>query len=529
MMNILFPGRHHLLTSFQLEYLTSTIEGDQGSLVDVNGKPLGISDSIDTVIWAVTSANHSGTRRNPLPLNRREVAIERFAEQLAGQSFVYGIDDMGSTKRFAEYVIKKIEVDSNGQHVLTPENTIVACSTPQVITMYEALGFRILPVELANRITETYCATRPWEFVEQIVEIAAQGGDSSKDESILRGVAKASRNLFSKYGYWQKIAHLFADPLLGSDGDLTATRDYNTYVKSFDEGADRKYALIKDLVVPGRIVDIGCCTGSVIKTLADDPIYAESDFYGIEVVRRLYDECVHRKANGYFGDRNVFFYQRNAAENKVFHDNSVNTFTTFSLTHEIESYQGRETLERFIELLHDQLAIGGSWINVDVVGPENKDEVVYMWLNDSDGNNDDIGKMHPLELSTFSRFLRFAEDFRKSEDYKVGYGVEEVELDGRRERMIKLRMQDAYEFITKKDYTDNWESEMHETFGFFNFNDWQEAARKAGFTVSSQSHTFANPWIVKNRWQGHVRFYSAADLSEISYPATTMVLVGAKR
>ena len=45
-MYLLFPGRHHLLTRFQGEYLTRHAEGR-------------------TIVFAVTSADHGNTRRNP--------------------------------------------------------------------------------------------------------------------------------------------------------------------------------------------------------------------------------------------------------------------------------------------------------------------------------------------------------------------------------------------------------------------------------------------------------------------------------
>ncbi|HBY74688.1 TPA: hypothetical protein DEG21_02180 [Patescibacteria group bacterium] len=54
--------------------------------------------------------------------------------------------------------------------------------------------------------------------------------------------------------------------------------------------------MIKNIVKPGRIVDIGCCTGSLIRELTLDERFRESDFYGIEVARKLYNECLHRKA-----------------------------------------------------------------------------------------------------------------------------------------------------------------------------------------------------------------------------------------
>src|SRR5262249_45073219 len=140
---------------------------------------------------------------------------------------------------------------------------------------------------------------------------------------------------------------------------------------------------------PGRVVDVGCCTGSLIREMTLDPRLHESDFYGVELARPLYAECLHRKEQGAFANDNVFFLHRDVAARPLFGPHSVNTFTTFSRTHELESYQGRATLERFITLLYDQLALGGRWLNVDVIGPDDKVALVHLWLNRADGRNHD--------------------------------------------------------------------------------------------------------------------------------------------
>lgn len=116
-----------MLTEFQHQYLT-VITGKPLSLVhDAHGNPLGGEDEyIDTLLRAITSANHSRTMRNPLPAHRREVMIEEFCETLPGTtSFIYHIDDIGGNERFAEYVIKKINVESRELHTITPENTVI--------------------------------------------------------------------------------------------------------------------------------------------------------------------------------------------------------------------------------------------------------------------------------------------------------------------------------------------------------------------------------------------------------------------
>lgn len=530
---LLFPGRHHLLTNFQLDCLTLACGGAPGALTDVNGRPLELADRIDTIVWAVTSANHSNTRRNPLPAHRREAAIEEFADQLDAASLVYMIDDVGASDGFAEYVLKKIEVESQGRFSLTPDNTVVGCSTPAVIDLYQRLGFRILPFELADRASGRLCAQTPWELLQALVAAGLEGRDWRAEPSFLTKVARASRRLFLKYQFGDLVIDLHRRPVLTEDGDLTATRDYNTYVRSFDQGAARKHALIDGLVLPGRIVDIGCCTGSLLREMTTDDRLRESDFYGIEVARPLYVECLHRKEQGHFGNDNVFFYQRDFAAAPIFSPHSVNTFTTFALTHEVESYLGREALLAFIALLRGQLALPGRWLNSDVVGPDEPDRPVLLWLNHQDGRDDDPAWRSGADraacreyldgLSTYGRFQRFAQDFRHDEGYRLAHECETVA--GR--RYARLRLQDACEFLSKKDYTDNWQSEMHETFCFWSFDQWRQAVIDAGFRVAPASRAYVNPWLVENRYRGRAELFAEEGerLTPLEYPVTNMLLV----
>lgn len=535
---VLFPGRHHLLTEFQATYLKQIIAGDPSVMIDVDGKQVSLSDPIEAIVWAVTSANHSNTRRNPLPAHRREVAIENFSSALTVPSLVYLIDDIGTTDRFAEYVLKKIDVDSAGTVNLTPANTLVACSTPEVIAQYESLGFTILPVELSNREKVEFSDDPPWKIMQDWIRRSIAKACPSDDEQYRAKVANATRELYRKYGYDQRIIDLHRSMLLTDDGDLTGTRDYNTYVRSFDSGATRKFELIRGQVQPGRIVDIGCCTGALIREMTLDPTLRESDFYGIEVARQLYAECLHRKEQGIFGEENVFFYQRDFAAGPIFENHSVNTFTTLALTHEIESYGNRDALLRFINLLRQQLTLGGRWLNVDVIGPDNREERIWMELSREDGRNDNWDREFTAVqnqelrdylsgLSTYGRFLRFAKDFRYSEGYRLPF--EHLDYNGN--SFIALSMQDACEFLSKKDYTDNWLSEMHETFCYWSYREWCAAVSKAGFSIHSASYEYTNPWIVANRWEGKVKLYRASPNGpeRIPYPVTNMVMVAVKR
>jgi hypothetical protein len=527
-MYLLIPGRHQLLTNFQTQYLTEIINADFSGVTDINGKTIPRAP-IEAIIFAVTSANHSNTRRNPLPFYLRALMIERFSRELPVPCFIYGVDDVGNVPNFAEYTVKRIKHESESQFDLKASNTLVICSTP-VLEMYEREGFTILPAELQDRKTWKHHVELPWDFVEKI----ASDKNWKANADIVKGVHPSAIELFSKYKLDEKVQMLFRDKMISSDGDITTTRDYNTYVRQMDDTAVLKYQDTAPYIRPGRVGDIGCAVGSWIKLACNDVRWRESDFYGIEVARQLFDICQQRKHNGEFKNPFVFFSQRNAVTGLVFDKGSMNTIHTSSLTHEIESYGSREDLLAFIKNRFDELAPGGIWINRDVVGPENKEQIVLMKLNKADGRNDDFDKTFTEReklaeylkgLSTYGRFLRFKNDFRKQEGYQLKSA--ETTTDG--QLFIRLSLKDACEFMSRKDYIDNWQSEMHETFCFWDFDEWKQHMVDTGFVIASESKAYANEWIIKNRFEGKVQLFTdAVSPQPMNYPITNMLLLGFK-
>jgi len=117
--------------------------------------------------------------------------------------------------------------------------------------------------------------------------------------------------------------------------------------------------------------------------LADrEPALRESDLIGVEVARPLFEECVHRKAQGEFVNPNVYFYCRNVLGGAVFPPRSVDTTLTFALTHEIWSYGQRwESLRRFAEAIYAHTVPGGVWVNSDVCGPDGRGHTVHLRLH----------------------------------------------------------------------------------------------------------------------------------------------------
>lgn len=528
-MYLLIPGRHHLLTDFQFKYLNRLIKCQLDGEKDVYGTPL-VPQTIQGVIFAVTSANHLGTKRNPVPFYLRAMIIQEFSNSLDVPAFVYGIDDVGVINDFPEYTIKTIRHSSEGVHALTPENTAVICSTG-VKEMYLRHGFRVLPAEW-DPVSNLFTQPMPWD----VVKLIAQTGNWRKNKTILDQMHPASFKIWSLYGVGEKVQHILKDPIIGADGDLTATRDYNVYVKQMDDIAAQKYRETAPYIQPGNIGDIGCAVGSWIKIACEDDRLHECDFYGIEVSRHLYDICLQRKHNGEFANPSVFFSQKNAVTSLVFEAGSMNTIHTSSLTHEIESYGSREDLIAFIRNRYNELVPGGVWINRDVVGPENKDEIILLWLNEEDGENNLPMPENPTtqtlaawlgKLSTMALFRQFAKDFRHQEGFQLPH--EWVSIAGK--TYARLSMQNACEFLFKKDYHDNWLSEMHETFCFWNYNDWKSALEEAGLRLDNLSTTWRNEWIVKNRLEGKVQLMRPCinDVPlPIPFPVSHMLLMARK-
>ncbi len=509
---ILIPGRHHLVTQFQITYLKALLKKYPSA----------------QVIWAVTSANHTGTQRNPISGVRRLGMIEAVTAIEALPSEVFLIANRRERPDFAHYLIEEIRTQTGGRINMLPETTIVACSTEAVIRQYQSLGFTVDTVERQTN------ELLPWDIVSRIITRGAQWRD---DEVVVRTMHPICRSLYERYHLAEEIQAIYADPLIGSDdGDITVTRDYASYRAAFEDNAWRKVNDFADFVVPGKVVDIGCATGQTIKLLGEKPELFETDFYGVEVARPLYEICQQRKVNGEFGESNVYFYQRNIMQSELFVNNSMSTVITMALTHEVESYLGHDELNRFITRAYDMLAPGGVYINYDVVGPDGREREVYFLPNSSDGENpDDLGwdlEGRELEaflatLSTRARLTRFIHDFRHDE----GDGIHPTQqvIDGR--EYIVLPYGDLCEFLAKKDYLASWKSEMHEKFCFYTHAEWCDALRGVGFEITTDSRPISNPWLIEHRFKPAGEVYEMIEnmLQPLDYsPATNTLLIARK-
>lgn len=545
---LLFPGRHLVNTRFQEEYLLAWLGQPLGSLPVLGQAPR--DGVLDELVFAITSANQANSRYNPIPFHVRALGVDRFArhlkDALAVSYRVVGIPHFGPTPRFAELTIKEIREQTEDDLDLAPANTVVLCSTPALIEAYLALGFAVLPAEW-DPAAASFGATTPIEVVKRLADLDAGWAD---DPQLRRALAPAWYGLLRDFPEVpRRVTRLYRDPLLNDHGSLTDTRNYGTYARAMDSIIGLKYQEIKVGVAPGKIVDEGCADGALLVQLAKD--FPDSDLIGIDIAAEFIARCHERQRMGEFGGAFVHVHQRNLLD-PIFEPGSIDTTICNSTTHELWSYGDRQTtLDAYLAEKFRQTRKGGRLVIRDVVGFPRKLETILMVCEDQDGSNEEAFKeladnealaRHLEGLSTRARFLRFARDFLAEQRAagvrgpETAVQYEELAVGGR--PGFRLRWQEAMEFLTKKDYVDNWRSEVQEEFCFWSFDEWKQALARAGFKVlenpnapAEGSRAYLSEWRVQHSFRNKVMFYDAAQPGEprlLDYPVTNMILVGEK-
>ncbi len=484
---------------------------------------------IEEVVFAVTSANHANSRYNPVPFHYRAIGIDRFARAVLsplGISWsIVSVPHLLPTENFAKRVVAFVNAEREGRTPVSPTTTSIISSAAPLIRQFRALDFTVETAEY-DELSGAYTT-----FTPQIL-LANYGTQMAAWHSLpeLRdALSPSTTELWQVYpNIPQEIERLWKESLLTDQGDITETRNYGTYTASMSrsEVIELKYKDIAAGIVAGRIVDEGCADGALLSRIARD--FQDSDLIGVEITREFLAQAHERQRRGDFGSSFVFFYQRNLSE-KVFEDNSVDTTICNSTTHEIWSYGGGdEALRRYLSYKYQQLRPGGALVIRDVIGPEAGEEEIYAWFEDSSGQTpppEEALTYAARDLSTRGRFYKFAKEFFN------GRGVQYVEevVEGR--SLVRAARKDVADFLSKKSYVENWESELHEDFTHWSFSRWVTELREAGFTVDvPRSRTYANPWVVEHHFRGTTELFSKEGKKLVAepFPPTTVVLVAHK-
>lgn len=530
---LLFPGRHLVNTVFQEQYLKRVVTEKSDSLPGyLPGRALFPNPPID-IIFAITSSNQENSRYNPIPLHIRAIGVDRFARQLRDKfSFryrIFGIPHYGHTENFAGFTIKEIALQSEQAIQLTPENCLVLCSTPEVIQLYQRLGFAVAPAELAEQ-------NRPPAPIE-IVRKMGECRDWQADQLVASNLARSHSSLFEDFPEVpQRVWRLYQDPLTDQEGSLTSSRNYNSYARGMNEIVRLKYLDIKGGIKPGRIADEGCADGALLAEISRD--FPDSDLFGIDLSAEFAGRFHERQRAGEFGSAYVHFFHRNLFD-RIFEPGSIDTTLCNSTLHEIWSYGDKEaSVRKFLAEKFRQLCPGGRLLIRDVVGPEQSGSMVFLWCSDQDGQNPAIQELKNSPgresswiktLSTRSRFHLFAKDFLGGRQPFPFAESQHNDQPG-----FRLTLRRAAEFLSKKDYTDNWVSEMNEEFCFWSFPRWKQVLREIGFRIienpnepERSSRTYCNPWIIEHRYSGHVSLTNEKN-EPLNWPPTNMIILAEK-
>lgn len=529
---LLFPGRHLVNTKFQEDYLQRLLSTRPNALPGLIDGRCELSESPKEIIFAITSANQENSRFNPIPFHVRAMGVDRFARHLRQHlSFrfrVVGIPHYGHTQNFAEFTVKEIANQSEHVIQLTPENCLVLCSTPEVIQLYQALGFTIAPAE------STEPDPKPVTPIAIVREIGDRGAAWKDGPLVKAHLAVSHLGLFEDLPEVpQRIARLYQDPLTTQEGSLTETRNYSTYARGMNEIIRLKYLDIRAGIKGGRIVDEGCADGALLAEISRD--FPDSDLFGIDLSAEFAGRFHERQRTGEFGGAYVHFFHRNLLD-RIFEPESIDTTICNSTLHELWSYgEGEKSVRGYLGEKFRQLRPGGRLIIRDVVGPDDGEREVILWCSETDGANTSDAELSEhtgrdaewmQRLSTRSRLFLFARDFLGG---RRPFPVSQTLNDGRSVFRLSLRL--AAEFLSKKDYTDNWKSEMNEEFCFWSYSQWKAVLAEIGFQVcenpnsaSEGSRVYTNPWVIQHRYEDHGALFDTNG-RQLPWPHTNMILV----
>lgn len=539
MTTLLFPGRHLVTTRFQELYLRQILNLAPGAIPNLRIGKVVPSGSFGRVVFAVTSSNQDNSRYNPIAFHLRAVGVDRFACSIettcAVTHRIVGIPHYGHTEDFAAFTLKEIRDQSDRELVLTPENTIVLCSTPEVMALYEALGYCVAPAEHGVE-------PRPAVPIELVRMLGTTGAAWAAQPKISEELSSAARTWLRDFPEIPaRIARIYQDPLTTQDGDLTETRNYSTYARGMSEIVRIKFLEIADAIKPGRIVDEGCADGALLVEVAK--AFPDSDLYGVDLSSEFAARFQERQRAREFSGAYTHFLLRNLLD-QLFEDGSIDTTICNSTLHELWSYAEQEkTVRRYLALKFAQVRPGGRMVVRDVVGPEDGERSVQLRCARNDGT--DLPDMLPKHrdaawlqsLATSARFRLFANDFladRCQRDPSAPVVVFNELPGDDRTAVFSTTLRSAAEFLSKKDYADNWRSEMHEEFCFWSHAQWRTEFLRAGFSVieprdgKAGSRAYVNPWVVRNRYEGKVSLWTSDGTAALPFPPTNQIVVAEK-
>jgi SAM-dependent methyltransferase len=291
---------------------------------------------------------------------------------------------------------------------------------------------------------------------------------------------------------------------------------YAHYFAGMDRSMQQKVALTTAFFpTRGQVADMGSGSGRGTYDLAC--LYPGLTLYGVDInpISVELSQRTYQRPN--------LRYQAGDISDVVFPDASLDGVLDSSVLHHVTSFNDF-SLARLESCLRNQVAAlrpGGVLIIRDFVVPDGP-ERVRLELPERDGKDNG---MIP-ELSTAALFERFACSFRSSQ-HRAG-GVPFTRYPAPRAGRVgyELSLRDATEFILRKDYRRDWETELLEEYTYYSQAQFERALRGLGLRLLA-SVPIHNPWIIEHRYHGKVALFDLAG-GELPFPPTNYFVVGEK-
>jgi len=303
-----------------------------------------------------------------------------------------------------------------------------------------------------------------------------------------------------------------------SDQDRGDHDAYNRYLQGMDASMRQKVALTAaHLLCEGRVADMGMGSGTGSHALAS--LYPYLEVIGVDINPQMVERAQDR-----YPLPNLGFLEGDIAQ-RCFPDASLQAVLNSSVLHHVTTFSGYDHRAASTALAAqvEQLQRGGVVIVRDFLDPGKGK--VWLDLPWNDKNTDDLGLCSAATL-----FERFATEFRILLP-KAQQGFEYRRLEGTNHcplphgwRRYELSRKHAVEFVLRKDYRRDWGIEVQEEYTYFTQRGFEEVLSSLGLRVLASTPIY-NPWIVKNRFEGHFRWHDDQG-HPLDWPATNYLVVG---
>lgn len=267
--------------------------------------------------------------------------------------------------------------------------------------------------------------------------------------------------------------------------------------------------------VRGRIADMGSGSGRGTFDLAS--LYDGLELIGVDIN----PVSVERAAEKF--QRPNLSYVVGDISQMVFPPNSLDGILNSSVLHHVTSFSNfdvnrvRKTLDNQVA----QLKPGGVIIIRDFVIPDGPTEV-FLELPDNDGAAGGTKR----ELSTAALFQVFAKEWRSSVNPNAPLQFETLRSPRKGFSRFRLTLRAAAEFVLRKDYRADWDTEVLEEYTYLTQAQFEAAFRARGLRVVT-SRPLWNPWIVQNRFEDKFYLFDL-DNRPLPFPPTNYLIVGEK-